>query len=164
MDRAHEPLAQGLGDGAKELLRLALVALARREYGRAELERKLQRDLQAAEQIKNLGQVLDRLQAKGLLSDERMAQGFVRTRAARYGRLRLEQELQHRGLDRSIIAAALPSPQQEFAAALALWRRKFGRVPSTMRERARQSRYLAARGFAPALIARILTGAVESQS
>jgi len=158
VDRARQPLGKALADGARRLLPIALSALARREYGRIELERKLQRHLLGTESAADIGQVLDRLQAKGLLSDERMAQGFVRTRAARYGRLRIKQELQRRGLDRETIAAALPSAGDEFGVALALWQRKFGQPPATMQERARQGRYLAARGFAPALIARILKG------
>ncbi|HYA65251.1 MAG TPA: regulatory protein RecX [Burkholderiaceae bacterium] len=164
MDRAHESLANGLGIGGTQLLRLALGALARRDYGRNELERKLRRVRQDPERAADLSQVLDRLQAKGLLSDGRMAQGFVRTRAMRYGRLHIEQELQRRGLDRSTITAALPLPEDEFAVALALWRRKFGRAPATTRERARQGRYLASRGFAPELVARILRGSVDSGS
>lgn len=161
MDRARESLANGLGDGAKGLLRAALAALARREYARVELERKLRRDLQTAQCASDIAAVLDRLQAKGLLSDERMAQEFVRTRAPRYGRARIEHELERRGVDRAVIAAALLPAADEFAAALALWQRKFGQAAATMRERARQSRYLAARGFAPALIARIVGGAID---
>jgi len=150
LERAHEPLVKGLGDGAKGLLRSAVAALARREYARAELERKLRRDLQSPQGASDIAAVLDRLQARGLLSDERMAQEFVRTHAARYGRARIECELERRGVDRGAIAAALSPVTDEFAAALALWQRKFGRAAATMRERARQSRFLAARGFAPA--------------
>lgn len=164
MERTRELLAKGLSDGAKQVLRRALAALARREYGRVELERKLQRDLRSAEQSSDVLQVLDRLQAKGLLSDERMAQSFVRTRAARYGRLRIEQELLRRGLERSTIAEALAPAPNEFTVALALWRRKFGQVPSTAQERARQGRYLAARGFDSSIVARILSGAVKSET
>jgi len=164
VDRAREPLGKGLEDGARRLLPIALSALARREYGRIELERKLQRHLLAPEGPADVAQVLDRLQAKGLLCDQRMAQGLVRTRAARYGRLRIKQELERRGLDRETIAAALPSAADEFAVALALWQRKFGHPPATMHERARQGRYLAARGFAPALIARILTGTAQLEA
>ena len=164
MPRARESLAQGLDGPAKELLRSALAALARREYGRAELERKLRRGLKTLEGAKRVGAVLNRLQAKGLLSDERAAQDFVRTRAARYGRQRLEQELRRRGVERSAIVAALPAQSDEFALAFALWQRRFGQTASTERERARQARYLAARGFDPAVIKRILRGADEAQA
>lgn len=164
MERTRELLAKGLGDGAKQLLRRALAALARREYGRVELERKLQRDLHSPEQSSDVPQVLDRLQAKGLLSDERMAQSFVRTRAARYGRVRIERELLRRGLERSTIAEALAPAADEFTVALSLWRRKFGQIPTTTQERARQARYLMARGFDSSIVARIVGGSVQSET
>jgi len=160
VERARELLAKELGDGAKQVLRLALTALARREYGRVELERKLQRDLRASERSSDVAQVLDRLQARGLLSDERMAQSFVRTRAMRYGRLRIEHELLRRGLQPSTIAEALVPAPDELTVAQALWQRKFGQVATTMQERSRQGRYLAARGFDSSIVARILSGAV----
>lgn len=106
--------------------------------------------------------VLDRLQSRGLLCDQRMAQVLARTRGARYGRLRIRQELERRGVDRDTIAAVLPPPEQEAAAALALWQRKFGAPPADLKDRARQGRFLAARGFAPAIVAHILRGGAEA--
>ena len=152
-----QALTAGLEEGAKRLLRLAVAALARREHSRVELQRKLQRRLQEDESAADIALVLDRLQSRGLLSDQRMAVALVRTRAARYGRLRLEQELQRRGVDRATIAAALPPVEDESAAASALWQRKFGQPATTPHERARQGRFLAARGFASSVIARILS-------
>lgn len=161
MDRPAEQLTAGLEAGAKRLLRHAVASLARREHSRIELERKLRRQLQAQDDPADIARVLDRLQSRGLLSDQRMAQALVRTRAMRYGRLRIQQELERRGVDRETIAATLPPPCDESATALALWKRKFGRAPATMQERARQGRFLAARGFAPSLIARILESTDE---
>jgi regulatory protein len=152
-----QPLAAGLEEGAKRLLRLAVAALARREHSRAELERKLQRRLQAEETPADIARILDRLQARGLLSDQRMAVALVRTRSTRYGRLRIQQELQRRGVDRETIAATLPPTGEESAVATAVWQRKFGQVATTPQERARQGRFLAARGFAASVIARILS-------
>ena len=160
---AQEPaLAAGLDDGAKRLLRLAIAALARREHSRVEIDRKLQRLLQGGETAADIALVLDRLESRGLLSDQRMAQALVRSRAMRYGRLRLQQDLQRRGVDRETIAAALPPPEDESAVARALWERKFGQAATTPQERARQGRYLAARGFAGSIIARILSVGEDS--
>jgi regulatory protein len=142
--------------GAKRLLGLAVAALARREHSRAELERKLQRRLLPEERLQDVAQVLDRLQARGLLSDRRMAEALVRARASRYGRMRIAQELNRKGVDRETIAATLPPAEDEPALALALWHRKFGRAPTSQLERARQSRFLAARGFSAAVISRVL--------
>ena len=111
-------------------LRLAIAALARREHSRVEIQRKLQRRLQGAETAADIAQVLDRIQSRGLLSDQRMAQALVRSRATRYGRLRMQQDLQRRGVDRETIAAALPPAEDESAVARALWdaaRTKWGR-------------------------------------
>ena len=209
---ALEPLAAGLSDSARELMRLAVAALARREHSRGELERKLSRrraparvgrakavpaaspaaaphasvqdpgadpyadpgaepgaepyedhEQASAQRVADIAQVLDRLQARAYLSDTRMAQALVRTRAPRYGRLRIAQELERRGVDRETIAASLPDPRAESAAALALWRRKFGKLPANAQERARQGRYLASRGFAPGVVARILGGAADGE-
>ncbi len=156
------PLAAGLGEGAKRLLKLAVAALARREHSRTELERKLLRHLHEGEAAADISQALDRLRDRGLLSDQRMAVALARTRGLRYGRLRIQHELQRRGVDRDTIAAALPPPEDESATALALWQRKFGRPPANAHERARQGRFLAARGFAPAIIARILATSDDS--
>ncbi len=173
------PLLQGLEPDARGLMRRAVAALARREHSRAELERKLQdlvrreraRDrpqdrsgeqAQAAACAAEIAQVLDLLQSQDLLSDLRMAQALVRSRAARYGRRRIAQELERRGVDRETIAACLPAAPEESAAAHALWQRKFGKPPASLQERVRQSRYLASRGFAPALIARIVSSAGDA--
>ena len=42
-----------------------------------------------------------------------------------------------------------------------LWQRKFGSPPADLRERARQMRFLAARGFSGAAICTVLAAAAE---
>ncbi|MGL6203478.1 MAG: regulatory protein RecX, partial [Giesbergeria sp.] len=80
----------------------ALRSLARREYTRAELRRKL---VPHEETDGQLDALLDVLQAQGLLSDERAAASLVHRRAARLGTQRLRQELQAKGLDASTVDA-----------------------------------------------------------
>lgn len=141
--------------------------LARREHTRAELERKLLRDVAEddASARQAVQQALDELSAKGLLSDARAAESVVAARLARYGTRRLRQELQSRGVAPELIAHTLETTgSSELVRARALWQRKFGgTVPGTgaegARERARQCRFLAARGFAPDLIRQIVQGA-----
>ncbi len=101
--------------------------------------------------------VLDWLEAKGYLNDTRFVENRVQQRAARQGTLRIRQELSRHGL-------AL-SPEQagqlrdtELARARDLWQRKFGQVGGDARERARQARFLAARGFAAEVVRRIVGG------
>ncbi len=150
---------------------IALLALARREYGRTELERLLFRKLgggaeaeieSAAETTSaEIAHTLDRLQEQGFLSDARMAQAWARSRGARYGRLRLRQELAWKGVDDTAISAALPSADEDGRAALALWRKKFGRPAETPQERARQGRFLVARGFDAEIVRRIVNGSAS---
>jgi regulatory protein len=160
-DTAPAPGA-GLTDSARRLLAVAVAALARREHSSAEIRRKLLRRLQPGESPDDIAPVLASLQARGLLSDQRMAQVLARSRSQRYGGLRIRQELERRGVDRETIAAVLPAPEQQAAAAFSLWQRKFGVRPVNRQEYARQGRFLAARGFAPALIARVLAASADS--
>ena len=143
----------------------ALRWLARREHSRAELERKLLREVHpeddAARQAVHAA--LDDLAARGLLSDERAAESLVAARASRYGSLRLRQALQSRGLSPELVDSALQSANvaaSELERARAIWQRKFGQPAPAghegARERARQSRFLAGRGFAPAVIRQVL--------
>ena len=52
----------------------------------------------------------------------------------------------------------------EFERACAIWQQRFGRAPADLRERARQHRFLAARGFDGDVIGRVLrqAGAQEA--
>jgi len=101
--------------------------------------------------------VLDMVQAQGLLSEQRFVDGFVRTRAGRFGPVRLRHELLRRGVEPERIDAALKRLQaDEYANAQALWQKRFRLSPADARERARQSRFLAARGFSHDVIRRVL--------
>lgn len=131
----------------------ALRLLAQREHTRVELERKLVRH---AETLQELGRVLDELQAKGFISEARVVESVLHQRAAQYGGLRLRQELQRKGVAADAIAQAVASvADSEFDRALALWQRRFA-PPADARERARQSRFLLARGFSGTVVTRVL--------
>lgn len=134
----------------------ALKYLAAREHSRLELRRKLGPHAESAEQ---LDQVLDELEARGLLSAQRFADSVIHRKAARYGAARLKAELaQHRLPDEVLREAAGQLRQSEFARAHALWARRFGERPTTPEDRARQSRFLAGRGFSGDVIRRVLRG------
>jgi regulatory protein len=135
----------------------ALRLLSMREHSRQELERKL-----AAHEASpgELHQALDELQAKGFISDERAAQSVLHRRAARLGTARLKQELQAKGLDAALVAQVLePLKGTELDRAREVWRRRYGgALPRDAHERARQSRFLAARGFGGEVIRSVLAG------
>jgi regulatory protein len=132
----------------------ALRLLGIREHSRAELQRKL---APHEEEPGQLQRVLDELQAKGFISDERVAESVLHRRAARLGTARLRQELQAKGLAPELVSQALePLRGSEVERARDVWRRKFEAPPQDATERARQARFLAARGFSGEVIAKVL--------
>ncbi|MDR2031813.1 MAG: recombination regulator RecX [Azoarcus sp.] len=124
----------------------ALRCLARRDYSRAELARKLAPHGSAEE----IEAVLARMSELSLQSDARMAANWVRSRAGRLGGARLRNELARRGVAGDLIEAALTGEEvaNELERARVLWRAKFGTAPADAREWVRQARFLYARGFA----------------
>ena len=132
----------------------ALRLLAGREYSRQELERKLAQHEQEPGQLK---QALDELQAKGFIDEQRVVDSVVHRRAPRMGAVRIKQELQAKGLDAEAVAAAVAGLQaSEAERAREVWRRKFGTPPADAAQRAKQMRFLLARGFGAEVVSRLL--------
>lgn len=132
----------------------ALRLLAMREHSRAELQRKL-----APHESDSgvLATLLDDLERKGLVSQERVAASVLHQSAPKFGALRLRQELMRKGLDAQVIAQAMDQVKaSEISRARSVWWKKFAQQPASATERARQSRFLAARGFSAATIAQVL--------
>lgn len=134
----------------------ALRLLSQREHSRTELERKLARHVQEGE---NLAAVLDDLQAKDFINETRAAESVVHRRAGRMGVARLRQELQAKGLTGETVEQALaPLQGTELERARALWDRKFDAPPADAKVRAKQMRFLMARGFSGEVASRVLRG------
>ncbi|MBV2162859.1 MAG: recombination regulator RecX [Comamonas sp.] len=157
----------------------ALRLLAQREHSRLELERKLQRfvqpqtrEAQEADEAdgpahtapdnappEDLAAVLDKLEAKGFIQPERVAQSVLYRRAPKLGSQRVLQELRQKGLDEAIVRQAAETLRDsEHQRAWAVWQRKFGQPAATPQERARQMRFLASRGFAMDVIGKVVRG------
>ncbi|HEX9720329.1 MAG TPA: recombination regulator RecX [Ramlibacter sp.] len=135
----------------------ALRLLSGREHSRVELERKL---AAREEEPGQLRRVLDELQAKGFIDEQRVLESVLHRRAARLGAARIRQELQAKGLDPQMVARAVESLRSsELQRAREVWRKKFGEPPADARERGQQARFLAARGFDGEVIVRVLAGA-----
>lgn len=134
------------------LKRTAVEYLARREHGRTELERKLAgRGFDAA----LVAAALDELEREGKLSTSRFVETFVRSRVAKgQGPVRIRAELAERGISGESAEHTLQSAAVDWLAATRAARRKrFGpELPRDYRERARQARFLAYRGFDGAAI------------
>ncbi len=135
----------------------ALRLLSNREHSRKELERKL---APHEETPGELQKALDELQAKGFISDERAAESVIHRRASRLGMGRLKQELQAKGLDAALVSETMERLKgTELTRAREVWLRRFGgELPRDAAERAKQSRFLAARGFGGDVIRKVLAG------
>ena len=154
-----ERSVSGMLDNPVAVRRVAMDLLARREHGRIELVRKL-RQRGAPQEL--IDSALDRLTEEGLLSEARYLESFVASRGrAGYGPLRIREELAQRGLPRPDIEQALSETGVDWGEQLRdLWQRKFaGQLPVDMREKAKQARFLAYRGFSQEQIGRLLRGA-----
>jgi regulatory protein len=138
----------------------ALRYLAQREHSRLELERKLARHVDDQPELPAAAQIaaaLDELAAKGLLSDARTAESLLRSQGARYGNRRLKQTMQDKGLAPELISATLQQARgTEFERARDIWQRRFGAPAADARERAKQMRFLAGRGFDGEVIRRVV--------
>ena len=134
----------------------ALRLLSQREHSRTELERKLAKH---AEDRADIARVLDNLQSRGFIDHQRVADSVVHRRSAKLGAMRIRQELQAKGLDAQTVDAAVAQLRaSEFERAREVWRKKFGSAGRDAAERARQARFLAARGFGTEVIRRVLGG------
>lgn len=107
--------------------------------------------------LAQLEALLDELTSSGTQSDARFVESRVRARAARQGKLRVVQELARHGLQLPADAAR-DLNASEFARAKQVWLRKFGAPAADAAGRARQMRFLAARGFSPDVVRRLLRG------
>ncbi len=147
--------------------------LAQREQSRAELRRKLLPHAMAETEVEagpdapglapgdRVDALLDWLEAHKYLSQQRFVEARVHARVARFGNLRIRQELkQHQVALPPDAAQALA--ETELTRARTVRERKFDGPPSSAAERARQARFLARRGFSPDVIRRVLRAADHS--
>lgn len=144
----------------RSLLARALGYLARREYSRAELARKLATYSASQSELQHL---LDDLEAKKLLSDRRFAESLAHGRGERFGAARIAHELKQHGISAELRAEVVTRLQQtELARARQVWLRKFGAAAANAAERVRQMRFLLQRGFS-AGTARRVVGSTEEE-
>ena len=134
----------------------ALKALARREHSRQELRVRLQ---PFAENPDELDPLLDDLEKRGWLSEARFVEQTTTVRRRRFGAARILHELREKGVsDAALVAAQSRLKDDEVDAARAVWKKKFGSLPTTLEERAKQARFLASRGFSAEVVHNVLRG------
>ena len=150
-----QPPKRKPGSAALSLTGRALRLLSAREHSRAELERKL---APFEEEPGALAQVLDKLAAKDFINEARVVESVVHRRSAKWGALRIRQELQGKGLEPEAVAEAVAHLRaSELERAREIWRKKFGVQPRDAAERAKQMRFLAGRGFGGETIHRVVS-------
>jgi len=135
----------------------AVDLLSRRDYSRRELEQRLRPHAESEEQLSAL---LEQLAERCWQSDQRCAEQFALSKGRQYGSLRLRHALREKGIASDTIDSAL-AQQNDLQTARALWRRKFGALPLSPQEKARQLRFLMARGFPSEVIRQVLAGALD---
>jgi len=128
--------------------------LARREHSREELRRKLGgADSDAIE----LEALIDEFEQRGWLSEQRLTDQAVTRAQGRHGSRRVLDNLRQKGVTGEPLARATDALKaQELESARAVWRKRFGRLPADLAEKAKQARFLAGRGFSPEAIQQVL--------
>lgn len=119
-----------------------------REHSRLEIYNKLTKK-DFVEGV-DLDVLLNELEEKNYLSDERFAESFVRYRASRgQGSIKISNELRQRGVNTSLISKAFLNAEVDwFELAQQQREKKFGILkPIDFKEKAKQMRFLSGRGF-----------------
>ena len=156
---ASASVGSGKSGFALSLKGRALRLLSGREQSRVELERKLA----AHEEVPGqLAAMLDDLEARDFISQIRVVESVINRRQAKLGASRIKGELQRKGLDADKVAEAMDGLKAtELNRAREVWRKKFdsktdaGNSPA---DKAKQMRFLAARGFGADAIRRVVSG------
>ena len=116
--------------------------------------------LELADPEAAVDQLLDWLVANKYLSETRFVESRVNARSRKQGTLLIKLELARHGLALEP-EQAVTLRETEFARAQALWQRKFGEPATDPKLRAKQARFLAARGFAADVVRRVVGGQEE---
>ena len=132
----------------------ALKLLSQREHSRLELQRKL---MPHVEEGDDLRATLDELEKRGFISEQRVVDSVIHSKASRFGMARLVHELRSKGLDDEMVRNA-----SEQLRDTELWCKRFGTPPADIKEKAKQLRFMASRGFSSGVASRVLREAPYS--
>lgn len=132
---------------AKSVREAAMDYLSRREHSTHELTQKLLAKEYESEEVHA---ALESLSQEGLLSDERFTEAFVYYRMQRgSGPFKIHAELRQKGVSDAMIAQFLDERDSAWLnVAQDVRVKKFGpALPSDIKEKVRQARFLQQRGF-----------------
>ena len=154
MQELHEEISDLLSDGEEdrfscplEIRKKAMDFLARRDYGKAELIRKMADKGYLRRLVE---QEVQKLADEGLQSDDRFAEAFVQSRINQgKGPVRIRLDLGQRGISDAIVEMAIEASAADWhGLARAVRVRKFGAdEPADFKAKAKQMRFLQYRGF-----------------
>ena len=149
----------------------AIAYLSRREYAKQELKQKLEcafantpfTQTATSPSLNDIiEEVLAHLAQNNWQSDLRFANQISKTKGDRYGSARVKQTLSQKGLDRELIdEKMIELAQTEVQRAYDVWQKKFNQLPKNASEYAKQTRFMAYRGFSFEIIKKILKGDIE---
>ena len=158
----------------QRIMHRAIAYLSRREYSQHELKQKLTHafaeasfshsESEDAPKLDDLIEAtLEYLAKNNWQSDTRFADNFSKIKGERYGSARVKQTLSQKGLAREIVEEKINElAETEFQRAHEVWQKKFGQLPQNATEYAKQSRFMAYRGFSFDIIKKILKGHFEN--
>ncbi|MGI9320836.1 MAG: regulatory protein RecX [Thiogranum sp.] len=119
--------------------------LGRREYSVRELSNRISRKWPQASDIESF---IDKLSDEDLVSDERFAEAFLRSRVQRHqGPMKIKAELRGKGVPDSIISGTLDSMRGQWRALAAKWLDRQHSGPIDFADKKKYYRRLVNRGF-----------------
>jgi regulatory protein len=139
---SHEDPTKGI----RQAMQTALNILAHRDHAVSEIRVKLQKkDIEQPV----IDEVIQKLLSLDYLNDERFAEHYVRVKKEKgLGPLRILYELRQRNITANLIDQYLPMDEDYWAEPLAQqWTKRFGKLPTDFRQKAKQLRFLQYRGF-----------------
>ena len=133
------------GPSLNEMRAFAYRLLGRREYSMAELTDRLVRKWPSASGIEHL---VTQLAGENLVSDERYAESFIRSRIQRHqGPLKIKAELRHRGIGDALIDEGLRPHSDNWHQLASEWLRGQHAGEFNLDEKQKYYRRLVNRGF-----------------
>jgi regulatory protein len=119
--------------------------LGRREYGIVELENRIRQKWPQAEGV---GELVGRLAEENLVSDERYAEAFTRSRIQRHqGPLKIRAAMRGKGIPDTIIATAMESEADNWLELARDWLQKQQPGQFSFKDKQKYYRRLVNRGF-----------------
>ena len=134
-------------DTKREIRRVAMNHLSRREYTSHELVARLNDRFETPEDVE---EVVENLSSEGLQSDSRFAESFIRYRIQKgFGPIRIRKELQERGIEEKLLTNSLEIFALDWEQhASEVLDKKFGKsICGDFQETAKRARFMEHRGF-----------------